>query len=214
MPRSMNGGRKPASRPACVVALAASLRRGSINERLLEACCLRLERIGAAVERVDYRALCNDLPDYDQDIEDVEGLPAAAMALGRQIEAADGILIASPEFNHSMPGTLKNVIDWLSRIKPVPLEGKVACIVSASPSMVGGYRGLQALRLPLEALDALVLPSMYALAQVRTGDEVDAALAGQPASQRLEKLVIEFVRIATGLRRSQSLGKHLSGDTP
>ena len=187
-----------------LVALGASLRSASTNLHLLDHCCSRLGKTGAKIDRVDYRELVAGTPDYDQDIEDDTGIPAAIEHLADLISGSDGLLLASPEYNHSMPGGLKNAIDWLSRMKPVPLDGKVACLVSASPSMVGGYRGLQSLRVPLEALGTLVLPGMFALAQVRDGAAIDAALAKATTSHRLDALLGELGRVSYALRPAPS----------
>ena len=87
-----------------------------------------------------------------------EGFPAGAEALCRRLEEADGFVIASPEYNASMPGLLKNTIDWVSRFSPQPFNELHGLLLSASPSMVGGNRGLWALRVPFEHLGARVYP--------------------------------------------------------
>lgn len=87
------------------------------------------------------------------------------MELRRRLEANDAFVIVSPEYNSSMPGVLKNAIDWTSRHKPQPFNGRHALLLSASPSIVGGNRGLWALRIPLEHLGARVYPDMFSLAQ-------------------------------------------------
>ena len=73
-------------------------------------------------------------------------------------------MIASPEYNASIPGYLKNTIDWVSRFRPQPFNGKQAFLLSASPAMSGGNRGLWSLRVPLEHLGARVYPDMFSLA--------------------------------------------------
>jgi NAD(P)H-dependent FMN reductase len=83
-------------------------------------------------------------------------------------------LIASPEYNFSLPGVLKNAIDWLSRAKPMVLKGKRALLLSASPSLVGGNRGLWALRVPLEAIGVHVYPDMFSLASAPEAMSDDA----------------------------------------
>ena len=105
-----------------------------------------------------------DVPLYNFDLQQAEGIPRAAQELGRRIQAADGLLIASPEYNFSLPGTLKNLIDWVSRIRPVPLRGKHGLLLAASTGAVGGIRGLWQLRIPLEGLGLILSPDMFALA--------------------------------------------------
>src|SRR5678815_3985474 len=94
-----------------------------------------------------------------------------------------------------MPGVLKNVIDWVSRIKPQPFNGRQAMLLSASPSMVGGNRGLWSLRIPLEHLGARIYPDMFSLAQAHKalveGDIADAALRA-----RFDKNLQAFLSLA------------------
>jgi chromate reductase, NAD(P)H dehydrogenase (quinone) len=114
-----------------------------------------------------------DVPLYDGDLEASAGVPAGVQALAARITVADGLLLASPEYNFSLSGVMKNTIDWLSRLKPMPLRGKRALLLSASPSLVGGNRGLWALRVPLEGLGVHVFPEMFSLASAHEalGDE-------------------------------------------
>ena len=76
---------------------------------------------------------------------------------------SDAFIIASPEYNASLPGVLKNLIDWTSRFRPQPFDGRHGLLLSASPSLAGGNRGLWALRMPLEHLGARVFPDMFSL---------------------------------------------------
>ena len=89
-------------------------------------------------------------------------------------------MIASPEYNASMPGTLKNLIDWASRFRPQPFDGRHGLLLSASPSLAGGNRGLWALRMPLEHLGSRIFPDMFSLAAankaIADGHIADAAL--------------------------------------
>jgi NAD(P)H-dependent FMN reductase len=171
-------------------ALAGSRRAASHNRALLGHAVAIAERAGASVDVGELRDF--DMPLYDGDLEVSSGIPDGAARLAERITAADGLLIASPEYNFSVPGVLKNAIDWLSRTRPMPLRGKRALLLSASPSLVGGNRGLWALRVPLEVLGVHVYPDMYSLAQAheKLGDAGvnDAALA-----KFLDRLVGRFV---------------------
>src|SRR5690349_1856684 len=103
-------------------------------------------------------------PSFNQDVKEQGGFPHGAAELRKRIEANDAFVIPSPEYNGSMPGLLKNVIDWVSRYKPQPFNERHALLMSASPSMAGGNRGLWSLRIPLEHLGARVFPDMFSLA--------------------------------------------------
>jgi chromate reductase len=101
----------------------------------------------------------------------------------RGLEAADAFVIASPEYNASMPGVLNNTIDWVSRFRPQPFNGRHCMLLSASPSMVGENRGLWSLRVPPEHLGARVYPDMFALAQA-PAQLAEGELVSQEVHQR------------------------------
>jgi chromate reductase, NAD(P)H dehydrogenase (quinone) len=120
-----------------VIGVSGSLRSGSYNTGLLRAA-VELAPAGLALEASSIR----EIPVYDGDVEESDGLPAAAAALKERIAAADGLLLVTPEYNHSLPGVLKNAIDWLSRppkdIKRV-FGGKPVGLIGATPGR-GGTR--------------------------------------------------------------------------
>ncbi len=160
----MSSTSKPLPRPEPVryLIFSASLRTASLNARL---AVLAQQAIAAHKGTADPAAMRDfDCSSYSQE-DQAKGFPPGAEALRRRLEANDAFVIASPEYNGSMPGALKNVIDWVSRFKPQPFNGKHALLLSASPSMAGGNRGLWALRVPLEHLGVRVYPDMFSLAQ-------------------------------------------------
>jgi len=165
--------------PLKILVFSASLRAESLNTRLARLAADAIERQGAAADLASMRDF--DSPSYDGDAEASDGMPPGAQALRHRIEASHGFVIASPEYNGSMPGVLKNAIDWVSRARPQPFNERHGLLLSASPSMVGGNRGLWALRVPLEHLGARIYPDMFSLAQAhRTLDD-----AGLIANERL-----------------------------
>jgi NAD(P)H-dependent FMN reductase len=180
-----------------LLAFAGSLREGSLNRKLIGMAAGIARGQGAAVDLVEFREL--DVPSYNADVESRDGIPAGAQEFKRRLEPSQGLLIASPEYNHSVPGTLKNVIDWVSRFRPAPLRGKSALLLSTSRGLVGGNRGLWALRVPLEHLGVHVYPDMFSLAE---GDrKLDAAgsLSDPAAVERLERLIAGYCRVARAL---------------
>ena len=134
-----------------------------MNDRLASLAAKVVEEKGGSVERGTMSEF--ECPPYDMDVELSKGIPAGAQALHDKLMATDGFVIASPEYNASMSGVLKNTIDWASRFRPQPFNGKQGFLIAASPSMTGGKIGLWALRQPLEHLGARVYPDMFALAQ-------------------------------------------------
>ena len=146
-----------------VLVFHASLRDGSHNDKLATLASQCMERLGATIERGSMADF--DCPSYDFDVENEAAIPEGARKLHERLKATDAFVIASPEYNASMPGILKNVIDWTSRFRPQPFNGLQGFLMSASPSMAGGNRGLWSLRIPLEHLGARIYPDMFSLAQ-------------------------------------------------
>ena len=146
-----------------LLVFGASLREGSMNDKLASLAATVAQEKGATVERATMSDF--ECPPYDTDVELSAGIPAGAQALHDKLISVDGFMIASPEYNASMSGVLKNTIDWVSRFRPQPINGKQAYLMAASPSMTGGKVGLWALRQPLEHLGARTYPDMFALAQ-------------------------------------------------
>ena len=144
-----------------VLVFAAALRKESLNERLASLAARIARQLGANVDLASMRDF--DVPLYDGDVE-ARGMPAGACTLREKLLANDAFILASPEYNGSMPGIIKNLIDWTSRFRPQPFDGKHGLLLSASPSLAGGNRGLWSLRMPLEHLGARMFPDMFSLA--------------------------------------------------
>ncbi len=175
-----------------LLAVAASLRRESLNRRLLGAAVAAARSAGAHVTELDFRELV--FPYYDGDVQSVHGIPVEVQRFGALVAEHDGLLLASPEYNYTLPGTLKNSLDWLSRIRPVPLRGKWALLLAASNGPHGGVRGLWQLRIPLEGLGTFVHPDMFPLPHAASAFAPDGGLADAAAAERLGTMVAGFVR--------------------
>ena len=184
---------REARRPIKCLVFGASLRQASLNNRLAALAADVAEEQGAIVDRANMRDF--DCPPYDGDVEHTDGLPGPARELCRRIKESDAFIISSPEYNASMPGHLKNAIDWASRSRPQPFNGHQSLLLSASPSMVGGNRGLWALRIPLEHLGARIYPDMFSLAQAHRA-LVDGEIADGPLRARFEKNLQAFLSLA------------------
>lgn len=151
-----------------ILVLPGSTRTGSHNARLAALAAKELTLIDADVTRIslaDY-----PLPLYEADLEIKSGPPANALRLKQMIMAHHGVFIASPEYSASVTPLLKNVIDWVSRVRErgdpnyAAFKGRVFAIASASPETGGGLRSLMALRQILElGCGALVIPDQVAI---------------------------------------------------
>lgn len=136
-----------------------------------------------------------DVPSFDGDYEKQHGIPKGAEELRRRLSESDAFIVSSPEYNGSMPGLFKNLIDWTSRYRPQPFDGKHGLLLSASPSMVGGNRGLWALRVPFEHLGARIYPDMFSLAQSHKA-LVDGDIADTSLRARLDATLRAFLSLA------------------
>jgi len=132
-----------------VITICGSLRKGSFNNMLAKTLP------GLAPAGMNIKASpAIEMPLYNADVQ-AEGFPAAVTALGDAIRAADGVIIVSPEYNYTIPGALKNAIDWVSRLKDQPFANKPVAIQSATQGPLGGARMQYHARTMLVFLDAL-----------------------------------------------------------
>lgn len=177
-----------------VLAFAASFRRGSLNRRLIELAARVATELGSEVDLADFREF--EMPLYDGDLDRDQGQPAGARELVRRMSSTDALIISTPEYNYSIPGTLKNAIDWVSRLRPMPWRGKSIYLMSASPGAIGGIRGLWQTRIPLEGCGAFVFPDMFALAHANEAFTEDGDLRDPALAERLRKELTGFCRLA------------------
>lgn len=177
--------------PVRFLVFSASLRQASLNTRLAQLAAAVLEADGGEVDRASMRDF--DVPSYDGDAEDGDGFPPGALEFRRRLEAADAFVISAPEYNASMPGLLKNAVDWVSRFRPQPFDERYGLLLSASPSMVGGNRGAWALRVPFEHLGARIYPDMFSLARAHTAFGDDGRLSDPQLQERFDTNIRNFI---------------------
>jgi NAD(P)H-dependent FMN reductase len=187
-----------------VLVFAASLRANSLNRKLAGMAAEVARASGATVELVSVGDF--DVPSFNGDSEAQGGIPEGAHKLNDRLTANDAFVIASPEYNASMPGCLKNLIDWTSRIRPQPFHEKHALLMSASPSMVGGNRGLWSLRVPLEHLGARVYPDMFSLAMAHKAFNGER-LADAALQDRFERNIQAFLSLAEAAKHYPCIKK-------
>ena len=175
--------------PINVLAIAGSLRRGSWNRRLLEAA----QELAQAGMRIDIADIA-DVPLYDGDRDTDDTRPQAVGSLKQQVALSDGLLIATPEYNHSVPGVLQNAIDWISRpAMRSPLAGKPAAIIGSSPGALGATRAQQHLKLVLMATLAQVLPHPgVSIGMVAEKFDTSGKLVHEPTRQFVTGFLAEF----------------------
>ncbi|MFS8975060.1 NAD(P)H-dependent oxidoreductase [Cupriavidus necator] len=135
-----------------LLGISGSMRRESNNTAVLRTLQMSMPAgIGLSVITLD------DIPLYNQDVE-LCGVPRGVQELKSAIEASDGIILCSPEYNHGMPGVLKNALDWVSRpALSSPMKGKPVLIVTSSPAFTGGVRAQAQLKETLSGMLARVI---------------------------------------------------------
>jgi len=174
--------------PLRVLGIAGSLRAGSYNRALLRAA-QELAPEGMSISILELHAI----PPYNADVE-AQGFPEAVVAFKAAIAEADALLIATPEYNHSIPGVLKNALDWASRPPATsPLSGKPAAIMGASNGAWGTARSQQHVRLVCSYVNMLVM-NLPEVLVARAQDKVDGSgrLTDEPTRQFLAKFLQAF----------------------
>ena len=168
-----------------ILAIPGSLRRRSYSRALLRAAG-ELAPDGVEIEVFDLERI----PLYNGDVEE-RGNPEAVVELKRRIQAADAVLIATPQYNGSIPGVLKNALDWASRpARRSALRGKPAAVISSSPGAHGATRAQAATRQVLEHIGAHVLPGDHlAVDRVDTRFDGDGVLRDEPTRRQLRELI-------------------------
>ncbi|AVJ19934.1 NAD(P)H-dependent oxidoreductase [Serratia sp. JUb9] len=136
-----------------IVTLLGSLRKGSYNA-IVANTLPKLAPPGMVIEALPS---IRDIPLYDADLQQEEGFPATVETIAEKIRQADGVIIVTPEYNYSVPGGLKNAIDWISRLPNQPLAGKPLAIQTSSMGPIGGARCQYHLRQIMVFLDAMVM---------------------------------------------------------
>lgn len=160
-----------------IVTICGSLRRGSYNAALARA----MASVTPAGMSLSAAPSLAEIPLYDADVQE-RGFPPAVIALGDAIRHADGVMIVTPEYNYSVPGVLKNAIDWVSRLPDQPFANKPVALASASQGILGGARAQYHLRQTMVFLDAFVfnrpeviVPAVQTKVDKATGELTDEA---------------------------------------
>ncbi len=172
-----------------VLGISGSLRRGSLNSALLRAAA---ERLPAGAELVEFERL-REVPPYDEDV-DAATTPEVVEALREAVREADAVLIATPEYNHSIPGQLKNALDWVSRpAGKSALNGKPAAAIGASTGMFGAVWAQAELRKVLSAMGGRVVEAELPVSHAKDLLRADRLDLSPQQSEQLEELLAELV---------------------
>ncbi|MBT5137089.1 MAG: NAD(P)H-dependent oxidoreductase [Phycisphaerae bacterium] len=185
-----------------VLAFAGSTRKESVNKRLARIALQAAKKAGAETTFVDLQDF--NIPLYCDDLVAKEGIPEGVLQFKQLLNSHNGFFIASPEYNGSLTGVLKNAIDWAT-IKADGEErmscwnGKIAGLVSASPGGLGGIRGLHHLRTILAGIGTFVLPNHLAVGNSTENLQNEKQITDEKLQLQLESLTHEMVRVIRAL---------------
>lgn len=182
-----------------ILLFAASLRKGSYNKKFIEnARGILAQDNKLELQKINLEDF--DMPMYNGDTEESHGLPASVLKLHQLILDADALVVSTPEYNGSIPGVFKNMIDWTSRKKPICWEKKPMLLLGASPGALGAVRGLWHSRQPLEVLKVRLYPDMMGLQKAGEAFDEKDLLKDEKNKTALKALLENFIDYAKHLK--------------
>jgi len=180
-----------------VLVICGSLRQGSYNAALTRA----LPALAPPGMKLIAAPPLDAMPHYNYDIQAASGFPPAVEDWASAVRNADGVVIVSPEYNWSIPGTLKNAIDWVSRMKEIPFKDKPVALQSCSTGQVGGARMQYHLRMALTSIDAQMFgkPEVFVNFAAKKFDE-SGALTDEPTRDIVKQQLAGFAKFIVRVR--------------
>jgi len=191
--------------PVKLLLFSVSLRKDSLNTQLIKLAAGIAEKHGGKVDYANMRDF--DCPSYDGDAEHANEIPQGALEFRKRLLENDAFIISSPEYNSSMPGLIKNSIDWVSRFRPQPFNEKHGLLLSASPSMAGGNKSLWQLRVPFEYLGARIFPDMFSLATAHQAFNPDGTLNNAVLAKRFDDTIAAFIQLVEAAKHYPCMKK-------
>jgi chromate reductase len=181
-----------------VLVICGSLRKGSFNASVART----LPELAPPEFALTPAPSFANFPIYNADDQSATGFPADVEAWAAAIRAADAVIIVSPDYNWSIPGGLKNAIDWVSRMKEVPFKDKPVALQSASTSQVGGARMQYHLRMALTFCDALLFgrPEVFINFAPKKIDEKTGVLTDEPTKDVIKKQLAAFAKFVARVK--------------
>jgi chromate reductase len=175
-----------------VITICGSLRKGSYNRMVMNL----LPGWAPANLKISEAPPFSEFPLYNADVQNSSGFPAPVQTLAEAIRAADGVIFVSPEYNYSIPGGLKNAIDWVSRLPNQPFANKSVTIISAAAGILGGGRMQYDLRRCMIFLDALTMnkPEVFIGGAMQKFDEKSGQLKDEQAVGFIKQQLATFAK--------------------
>lgn len=171
-----------------ILGIAGSLRKASYNKSLLQTA----QKIAPPSMEIELYSALGQIPLYNEDVRE-QGFPPVVETLREKIKMADGLLFVTPEYNYSIPGVLKNAIDWASRPPAQPFNEKPICIIGASPSLLGAARAQYDLRRCFIFLNGYILnvPEIFVNEAHKKFDNT-GVLTDEGTKDILQKTLVAF----------------------
>jgi chromate reductase, NAD(P)H dehydrogenase (quinone) len=181
-----------------ILVICGSLRKGSYNAALART----LPKLAPAAMKLRPAPPFDQIPHYNHDIQDSTGFPAEAKAWADAIRSADGVIIVSPEYNWTIPGALKNAIDWVSRMKDQPFLNKPVALQSCAGGVLGGARMQYHMRQSLVSVDAILFgrPEILVTFAAKKFDEKTLELTDPPTIDIVKQQLAAFEKFIRRVR--------------
>src|SRR5664280_2553121 len=182
-----------------VLVICGSLRKGSYNAALTRA----LPALAPPDMKLITAPPFTAFPFYNADLQDASGFPGPVNDLAAAIRAADGVLFVTPEYNWSIPGVLKNAIDWVSRLKEQPFKDKPVAIQSCSQGILGGARMQYHWRMSMTFLNAFIFgtPEVFVAQAQNKFDKETLALTDQPTKDVIKMQLAAFAKFIAKMKK-------------
>ena len=179
-----------------ILAFSGSIRRDSLNQKLIQIASKDVREAGGEVTVINLKDY--QMPVFNQDLEDEDGIPHSVLKLKEIFRDHQGLLIASPEYNGSLTSALKNTIDWLTRPQDgfPPLDcfnGKVAALLATSPGARGGLVGLSHLRAILTHIKTIVIPHQVAVPNAHQALETNERIEPESIHEMVRHQAVQLV---------------------
>lgn len=181
--------------------LGGSTREGSFNEKLLKYVANYIQsECGVQTQMLPTKELLC-IPVFRADLEEEHHIPQEIIQFAEELKKDPILCLAVPEYNGSMPAGVKSIIDWVSRLRPMPLDGVHVFLLSASTGKLCGIRGLWQSRVPFEVLGCHVFPQMYGLGKAHEAFDDKDQLKDFKEAAILHKLIQRFVNYTNSIRK-------------
>lgn len=180
-----------------VITICGSLRAGSYNAMVARS----LPLLAPDGMKINASPPIDAIPPYNADVQS-KGFPDSVLALGDRIRSADGVIIVTPEYNYSIPGVLKNAIDWVSRLTEQPFKNKAIALQSASQGILGGARAQYHLRQTMVFLDAYVFgrPEIFIASAKGKFDEAIGQISDEATRGLVKQQLAAFAPFIAGVK--------------